>query len=189
MNGKVIIFSAPSGSGKSTIISYLLKQNLPLQFAISATSRAPRDYEKEGVEYYFLTLEEFKQKINANEFVEYEEVYKEKFYGSLKSEVERIQSTGNHVVYDVDVVGGCRIKDIYGEKALSVFFRPPSIEILRKRLEDRGTDSPEMIENRLARAQYELSFAHKYDVVILNDVLETAQEETLRTVQQFITME
>jgi guanylate kinase len=185
-NGRVIIFSAPSGSGKSTIINHLLKQNLPVQFAVSATSRPPRSAEKEGIDYYFLSPQAFKQKINEGEFLEYEEVYKDTFYGSLKSEVERIFSTGNHIIFDVDVIGGGRIKKKYGEKALAIFIRPPSIEVLRKRLNDRGADSPEMIENRLAKAQYELGFASAFDVIIINDILEKAQAETLQIVQQFI---
>jgi len=186
MNGKVIIISAPSGSGKSTIIKYLLKQNLPLQFAISATSRAPRGDEKDGVEYYFLSYQTFKKKIKNDEFVEYEEVYKDAFYGTLKSEIERIQLSGNHVIFDVDVVGGLRIKKYYGEKALSIFVEPPSIEELRKRLLARRTDSSEMIENRLAKAQHEMEFAPEFDVIIINDVLEKAQTETFNVVQQFI---
>ena len=186
MNNRVIIISAPSGSGKTTIINYLLKQNLPLQFAVSATSRAPRGNEKDGVEYYFLSPQTFKKKIKNNEFVEYEEVYKDVFYGSLKSEVERIMANGNHVVFDVDVAGGHRIKKIYAEKALSIFILPPSIEELHKRLHARGTDMPAMIENRLAKAQYELGFAPDFDIVIINDVLEKAQLETYHAVQQFI---
>ena len=188
MNDRVIIFSAPSGSGKSTIINYLLKQNLPLQFAISATSRAPRGDEKEGVEYYFLSSQTFKKKIKNDEFVEYEEVYKDAFYGTLKSEIERIQLSGNHVIFDVDVVGGLRIKKYYGEKALSIFVEPPSIEELRKRLLARRTDSQEMVENRLAKAQYEMGFAPEFDEIIINDVLEKAQTETFNVVQQFIAM-
>jgi len=186
MNNRVIIISAPSGSGKTTIINYLLKQNLPLQFAVSATSRAPRGNEKDGVEYYFLSPQTFKKKIKNNEFVEYEEVYKDVFYGSLKSEVERIMANGNHAVFDVDVAGGHRIKKIYAEKALSIFILPPSIEELHKRLHARGTDMPAMIENRLAKAQYELGFAPDFDIVIINDVLEKAQLETYHAVQQFI---
>ena len=186
MNNKVIIISAPSGSGKTTIINYLLKQNLPLQFAVSATSRAPRGNEKDGVEYYFLSPQAFKKKIKDSEFIEYEEVYKDVFYGSLKSEVERIMANGNHVVFDVDVAGGHRIKKIYAEKALSIFILPPSIEELHKRLYTRGTDMPAIIENRLAKAQYELGFASEFDVVIINDVLEKAQLETFHVVQQFI---
>ena len=182
----VIIISAPSGSGKTTIINYLLAQNLPLQFAISATSRAPRGDEKEGVEYYFLSPQTFKKKISDDEFIEYEEVYKDAFYGSLKSEVERIIANGNHVIFDVDVSGGLRIKKKYAENALSIFILPPSIEDLDKRLHARGTDTPDMIERRLAKALSELEFASEFDVVILNDELEKAQVETLHAIQQFI---
>jgi len=183
---KVIIFSAPSGSGKSTIINYLLEQNLPMQFAVSATSRAPRGDEKDGVEYYFLSTQAFKEKIKNDEFIEYEEVYASIFYGSLKSEVERILLSGHHVIFDVDVAGGCRIKKFYGKRALSIFIEPPSIEELRKRLNARGTDSPDMIESRLSKAQYELGFAPEFDVIIINDVLEKAQTEVYKAVQQFI---
>ena len=186
MRGNVIIFSAPSGAGKSTIIRFLLEQNLPLQFAISATSRLPRGDEKDGVEYYFLTPQAFKKKIEAGDFIEYEEVYKDTFYGSLQSEVDRILSNGNHVIFDVDVAGGCRIKQKFGVKALSIFIQPPSIDELRRRLHARGTDSPDMIEQRLAKAQYELGFATEFDIVIINDILEKAQAETLQVVQQFI---
>ncbi len=186
MAGKIVIFSAPSGSGKSTIINFLLKENLNLQFSISATSRAPRGTEKNGVEYYFLSPEEFRAHIAAGDFLEYEEVYTDKYYGTLKSEVERILNTGNNVVFDVDVKGGCNIKKYFGDQALSVFIQPPSIEVLRQRLEGRGTDTPEVIENRIARAQYELSFANKFDVVIVNDILEEAENKALITVKQFI---
>jgi guanylate kinase len=186
MNGKVIIISAPSGSGKTTIINYLLQQNLPLQFAISDTSRAPRGNEKEGVDYYFLSPQLFKKKIKNGEFIEYEEVYKNNFYGSLKSEVERIMLSGNHVIFDVDVAGGCRIKKSYKEKALSIFILPPSIEELHKRLHARATDSPAMIESRIAKAQNELEVASEFDIVILNDVLEKAQVETYQAIKHFI---
>jgi guanylate kinase len=186
MAGKIVIFSAPSGSGKSTIINFLLKENLNLQFSISATSRAPRGTEKNGVEYYFLSPEEFRAHIAAGDFLEYEEVYTDKYYGTLKSEVERILNAGNNVVFDVDVKGGCNIKKYFGDRALSVFIQPPSIEVLRQRLEGRGTDAPEVIENRIARAQYELSFANKFDVVIVNDILEEAENKALITVKQFI---
>ena len=154
MAGKLIIFSAPSGSGKSTIINYLLKQDLHLRFSISATSRAPRGTEKNGVEYYFLTPEEFRSRIANGDFLEYEEVYTDKYYGKLKSEVERILNEGDNVIFDVDVVGGCNIKKFYGDRALSVFIQPPCIDDLRKRLEGRGTDSPEVIESRIAKAEY-----------------------------------
>ncbi|HAC20480.1 MAG TPA: guanylate kinase [Porphyromonadaceae bacterium] len=186
MQGKLIIFSAPSGSGKSTIINFLLKQNLNLQFSISATSRDPRGEEKHGVEYYFLSPEEFRSKIANDDFLEYEEVYTDRFYGTLKSEVDRITSTGNNVIFDVDVVGGCNIKKFYGERALSVFIQPPSIEELRKRLEGRGTDAQDVIESRLAKAEFELGFAPKFDVVIVNDDLEKAQQEALNTIREFL---
>lgn len=186
MQGKLIIFSAPSGSGKSTIINFLLKQNLNLQFSISATSRDPRGEEKHGIEYYFLSPEEFRVKIANDDFLEYEEVYTDRFYGTLKSEVDRITSTGNNVIFDVDVVGGCNIKKFYGERALSVFIQPPSIEELRKRLEGRGTDAQDIIESRLAKAEFELGFASKFDVVIVNDNLEKAQQEALNTIREFL---
>lgn len=184
--GKLIIFSAPSGSGKSTLINHLLKQNLNLHFSISATSRAPRGTEKDGVEYYFLTPEEFKAKIANNEFLEYEEVYTDKFYGTLKSEVDRRLENGEHVLFDVDVVGGCNIKKYYGDKALSIFIQPPSVEVLRQRLEGRGTDAPEVIESRISKAEFELGFSCKFDVVVINDDLEKAQAETSEIVKQFI---
>lgn len=186
MDGKLIIFSAPSGSGKSTIINYLLEQGLNLKFSISATSRAPRGEEKDGVEYYFLSPEDFRKRIAAGDFLEYEEVYTDKFYGTLKSEVERIFKEGNNVIFDVDVVGGCNIKKYYGNRALSVFIQPPSVEELRRRLVGRNTDSPEVIESRLAKAEYELGFAKQFDVVIVNDDLDKAKKETLRTVRNFL---
>ena len=186
MAGKLIIFSAPSGSGKSTIINYLLQQSLRLRFSISATSRAPRGTEKNGVEYYFLTPEAFKARIAKGDFLEYEEVYTDKFYGTLKSEVERILNEGDNVIFDVDVVGGCNIKRFYGDRALSVFIQPPSIEELRKRLVGRGTDTPEVIESRIAKAEYELSFADKFDTVVINDDLETAKAKALQVIQAFL---
>ena len=186
MAGKLIIFSAPSGSGKSTIINYLLTQNLNLAFSISATRRAPRGTEQHGVEYFFLTPEEFKQRIANDEFLEYEEVYKDRFYGTLKAQVEKQLAAGQNVIFDVDVVGGCNIKKFYGDRALSVFIQPPSLEELRKRLTGRGTDAPEVIESRLAKATFELSYAEKFDVVIVNDNLEKAQAEALKTIRDFI---
>ena len=186
MAGKLIIFSAPSGSGKSTIINYLLQQSLRLRFSISATSRAPRGTEKNGVEYYFLTPEAFKARIAKGDFLEYEEVYTDKFYGTLKSEVECILNEGDNVIFDVDVVGGCNIKRFYGDRALSVFIQPPSIEELRKRLVGRGTDTPEVIESRIAKAEYELSFADKFDTVVINDNLETAKAKALQVIQAFL---
>ncbi len=186
MSGKLIIFSAPSGSGKSTIINYLLQQDLNLEFSISATSRDPRGDEQHGKEYFFLTPEEFRQRIANGEFLEYEEVYTDRFYGTLKSEVERRLAIGQNVIFDVDVVGGCNIKKFYGERALSLFIQPPSIEELRRRLTGRGTDKPEIIESRIAKAEYELSFAPRFDKVIINDDLETAQQEALRVIRDFL---
>lgn len=186
MAGKLVIFSAPSGSGKSTIINYLLQQGLNLCFSISATSRAPRGTERDGVEYYFLSPDEFRRRIAAGDFLEYEEVYQDKFYGTLKSEVERILSRGDNVIFDVDVVGGCNIKAAYGDRALSVFIQPPSVEELRRRLVSRGTDAPDVIESRVAKAEYELSFASRFDRVIVNDDLERAEAEVLQTVQDFL---
>lgn len=186
MAGKLIIFSAPSGSGKSTIINHLLKQKLDLHFSISATSRAPRGTEKNGVEYYFLTPEEFRRRITDGDFLEYEEVYTDKYYGTLKSEVERILNDSKNVIFDVDVVGGCNIKKYYGDKALSVFIQPPSIAELRARLEGRGTDKPEVIESRIAKAEFELSFADKFDVIVINDNLEKAQTEALQVIKEFL---
>ena len=185
--GKMIIFSAPSGSGKSTIISSLMQhEELRLAFSISCTSRQPRGSERHGVEYFFLTPEEFRQRIANNEFLEYEEVYADRFYGTLKEQVECQTENGENVVFDVDVKGGCNIKAFYGERALSVFIQPPSIEELRKRLEGRGTDAPEVIEDRLARASFELTFADKFDRIIVNDDLEKAKAEALQIVREFI---
>ena len=183
---KLIIFSAPSGSGKSTIISYLMNQGLDLAFSVSCTSRAPRGQEQNGVEYYFITPEEFRRRIANDEFLEYEEVYTDKFYGTLKSEVERLSKAGHIVVFDVDVNGGMDIKRYYGERALSVFIQPPGIEELRRRLEKRGTDAPEVIEKRIARAAYELSQAGNFDRIIVNDDLETAQKEALKVITDFL---
>lgn len=184
--GKLIIFSAPSGSGKSTIINYLLECNLNLTFSISATSRAPRGNEQNGKEYYFLTPDEFKAKIANGDFIEYEEVYKDNFYGTLKSEVERIRESGQNVVFDVDVVGGVNIKNIFGDEALSMFIMPPGIEELRKRLVGRNTDSAETIEKRLAKAEYEMSFSDKFDKIVINDDLEVAKAEALSIIKEFI---
>lgn len=186
MAGKLIIFSAPSGSGKSTIINFLMKQNLNLAFSISATSRPPRGTEQNGVEYFFLTPEEFKKRIENDEFLEYEEVYKDRFYGTLKSQVEKQLEAGQNVVFDVDVKGGCRIKSYYGDRALSVFIQPPSIEELRRRLNGRGTDNAEVIEDRIARAEYELSFAPKFDVIVINDDLEQAEANALEKLKTFL---
>ena len=183
--GKLIIFSAPSGSGKSTLINYLMQQGLPLSFSVSATSRAPRGSEQHGVEYYFLSEEEFRSRIAADEFLEYEEVYPGKFYGTLKSEVERLRNAGRHVMFDVDVVGGVNIKRFYGDEAMSVFIQPPSVEVLRERLIGRATDAPEVIATRVAKAEQELTYAPQFDYVIVNDVLEEAQRDVLALVKEF----
>ena len=183
---KLIIFSAPSGSGKSTIINALLKQNLGMEFSISATSRPPRGNEQDGVEYYFLTADEFRSRIENGEFVEYEEVYKDRFYGTLKSELERIDKKGCATVFDVDVKGGLNIKRQYGDEAVTIFIMPPGIEELRRRLEGRGTDSPDVIEQRLAKAEYEMSFASQFDKVVINDNLQKATEEAGRVVRNFL---
>ena len=185
-NGKLIIFSAPSGSGKSTIINWLLNQGLNMHFSISATSRPPRGTERDGVEYFFLTPEEFKRRIAEDEFIEYEEVYRDRYYGTLKSQVERQLAEGQNVVFDVDVVGGCNIKSFYGSRALSVFIQPPSIEELRRRLVSRATDAPEVIESRIAKAEYELSFAPRFDVVIVNETLDSAKAEAFRVISAFL---
>lgn len=184
--GKLIIFSAPSGSGKSTIVNYLLSQGLNLQFSISATSRLPRGNEQHGVEYYFLNPDEFRARIANDEFLEYEEVYKDRFYGTLKSEVQRILDNGGNVIFDVDVVGGCNIKEYYGDRSLSIFIEAPSIEELRHRLEQRATDSSEVIESRIAKAEYEMTFAPRFDVVIVNDDLDRAKAETLQIIKDFL---
>lgn len=190
MEGKLIIFAAPSGSGKSTIINSIMAdggdEELNLHFSVSATSRAPRGEEQNGVEYFFLSPEEFKAKIANDEFVEYEEVYKDKFYGTLKSQVDKQLAAGENIVFDVDVNGALRIKRLYGKRALSIFIQPPSIEELRRRLEKRATDAPEVIEQRIERAKYELSQAENFDEVIINDNLEIAQVEARALVEDFL---
>ncbi len=183
--GKLIIFSAPSGTGKSTIVRYLLNKNLNLQFSISATSREPRGKEKHGVEYYFLSPDEFKIRIKNEEFLEYEEVYEDNFYGTLKSEVDRILAAGNNVVFDVDCVGGLAIKKIYGDKALAIFIMPPSVDELRNRLEKRGTDTPDVIQNRLDKATHEMSFAPQFDAIIMNDDFDKAKRDTVKLIREF----
>lgn len=186
--GKLLIFSAPSGSGKSTIVQWLMKEHpeLHLAFSISCTSRAPRGTEQNGVEYFFLTPEEFKQKIAEDAFLEYEEVYENRFYGTLKEQVDTQTKRGENVLFDVDVKGGCNIKEYYGERALSLFIQPPSVEELRRRLEGRATDSAEAIEKRLAKASYELTFAPKFDHIIVNDDLQKAEAETLAVIEEFL---
>lgn len=184
--GKLIIVSAPSGSGKSTIIRYLLSLDLPIAFSVSATSRPPRGQERDGVEYYFLSPETFREKITAGEFIEYEEVYEGAYYGTLRSEIERIFKTGRHVIFDIDVVGGCNLKQQFGDRALSIFIQPPSIDELRHRLEIRHTDSPAIIAKRIEKASFEMGFASRFDVVVVNDDLERAKSEALNVIKQFL---
>ena len=186
--GKLIIFCAPSGSGKSTLVQWLMVEHpeLRLAFSISCTSRPPRGTERDGVEYFFLTPEDFKQKIANGEFLEYEEVYQDRFYGTLKSQVDSQTQRGENVLFDVDVKGGCNIKEHYGSRAMSVFIQPPSVDELRRRLLSRGTDSAEAIEERVAKAAYELTFAPRFDHVVINDNLEEAKAEVLRLVAQFV---
>jgi len=187
MAGKLIIFSAPSGSGKSTVIGRLMQRpELRLAFSVSCTSRPPRGTECDGIEYFFLSPDEFRRRIAAGEFLEYEEVYADRFYGTLKQQVERQAEAGQNVVFDVDVKGGCNIKRHYGARALSIFIQPPSVEELRRRLTSRGTDAPEVIEQRLARAQFELGFASEFDHVVVNDDLEKAVGEAYTLVKSFI---
>lgn len=187
VKNKVVIFSAPSGSGKSTVISWLMShQELGLAFSVSCTSRAPRGTERDGVEYFFITPEEFRRRIAKGDFLEYEEVYKDRFYGTLKEQVEKQLAAGQNVVFDVDVKGGCNIKKYFGDRALSVFIMPPSVEELRKRLEGRGTDAPDVIDDRIARAEYEMSFADKFDVVVVNDILQEAEEKAFAVIKDFL---
>ncbi len=186
MAGKAIIFSAPSGSGKTTIVKHLLKSNADLGFSISASTRDRRGRtEKDGQDYYFLTPLEFKKKIDNNEFVEWEEVYEGNFYGTLKSEVQRIWDSGKNVIFDVDVKGGLNLKKYFGEKALSIFVKVPSIEILKERLHDRGTETPESLSRRLFKAQFEMTFQDKFDVVLVNENLEKSLAEAQRLYDSF----
>ncbi len=186
MAEKVLIFSAPSGSGKSTIVNHILSLHPEVEFSVSATSRAPRGSEVHGVEYYFLSEDEFREKIARDEFVEYEEVYAGSFYGTLKEEVKRIWAKDHVIIFDVDVKGGVNLKKYFGDKALSVFIQAPSIEELRRRLEKRGTDSPEAIDRRVAKAEEEMTYAPLFDRVLVNDDLETAFKEAEEMVDQFL---
>lgn len=183
---KLIIVSAPSGAGKTTIVRHLLAMSLPLSFSVSATSRTPRTGEVDGHDYYFLSADAFRQKIEAGEFLEWEEVYPGTYYGTLKSEVERLWSEGKSVVFDVDVIGGLNIKKIYGDKALAIFVQPPSVETLRLRLYNRSTESEYKIATRIAKAEYELSFAPQFDVVLINDNLQAALVEAEKRVINFL---
>jgi len=185
--GKLIVFSAPSGSGKTTIVRHLLKQQeLKLDFSISATSREPRENEENGQDYYFLSLSDFKQKIKNDEFLEWEEVYRDNFYGTLKSEVERIWEKGKHVIFDIDVVGGLDIKNIYPEHTLAVFVKPPSIEELKIRLKKRKTESDDKISMRVAKASIELATAPQFDFIIENNHLGTALKEAYNLVSNYV---
>ena len=177
--GKIIIFSAPSGSGKTTIVRQLLARYPQVEFSVSATSRAPRGTERDGVDYHFFTQEEFMQAVAEERFVEWEEVYKGTCYGTLRSEVERIWAKGHVIVFDVDVIGGLNLKRIFGDDACAIFIMPPSIEELRRRLEGRATDAPEVIERRVAKAEFELTKAPGFDRVVVNDDLTAAIEETV----------
>ena len=187
MNNKVIIFSAPSGAGKSTVVNHLLGLHPELEFSISATSRAPRGQEKHGIEYYFFTADEFRSLIAEDKFVEYEEVYAGSFYGTLRSEVERIWAKGHVIIFDIDVQGGVNLKRIFGDQAFSIFIQAPSVEILRERLVNRNTDTPEAIEKRVAKAASEMEFAAgKFDYTLINDDLQTALAEAESVVGKFL---
>ena len=185
-SNKVLIFSAPSGSGKSTIVHHILGLHPEIEFSVSATSRAPRGDEKDGVDYWYLSAEEFRRRIEADEFVEYEQVYEGRYYGTLKSEVERIWAKGHVIIFDVDVKGGVNLKKHFGDKALSVFIQAPSVEVLRQRLIDRKTDSAEAIEERVAKAAEEMTYAPKFDYVLVNDDLATALAEAEKVVDDFL---
>lgn len=185
--GKLIIISAPSGTGKSTIINSIIDdERLKLEFSVSATTRLPRDGEKHGVNYYFLSVEDFKERISRDEFAEYEEVYAGRYYGTLKSEIERINAAGKNVILDVDVMGGINVKKIYGNHALSIFIQPPSVDVLKQRLVSRATDSMEEIEKRISKAAFEMSHASQFDKVVVNDVLENAVEGVRSLILEFI---
>jgi guanylate kinase len=186
MTGKLFIFCAPSGSGKSTIVQHLMQQDLGLAFSISATSRTPRAGEVDGREYHFISPEEFRRKIEEGAFIEWEEVYHNQYYGTLRSEVERIWEKGHHAVFDIDVVGGLNLKKAYGEQALAVFVQPPSVDVLEQRLRSRGTDDEASLEKRLGKAAYELKFARHFDHLLVNDSLDKALAEAEKLVRQFL---
>jgi len=186
MDGKLVIFSAPSGAGKTTIVRAMLDQIDELEFSISACSRPKRDHEIDGRDYYFLGVEGFKIKIKDDSFLEWEEVYKDHYYGTLRSEVDRIWADGKHVIFDVDVYGGVNIKQQFGDKALALFVMPPSIEILEGRLKNRATDSEENIQKRMDKARHEISMAGKFDQIIINEDLDTAISEAMAVVKAFL---
>jgi len=186
MNNKVLIFSAPSGSGKSTIVNHILGLHPEIEFSVSATSRAPRGEEKDGVEYFFYSADIFRLLVRDDKFVEYEEVYPDRFYGTLKAEVNRIWARGHVIIFDVDVKGGVNLKKYFGDQALSVFIQAPSVEVLRDRLVKRGTDSAEDIEKRVAKAAEEMTYAPKFDRILINDDLATAFAEAEEMVDHFL---
>jgi guanylate kinase len=188
MEGKLIIISAPSGAGKTTIVKHLLENGLNLAFSISATTRTPRGKEIDGIDYFFLSVSEFRNKIERDEFVEWEEVYNDLLYGTLRSEIERIWANGNHVIFDVDVKGGLNLKKIFGEKAVAIFIMPPSVKELEKRLKGRGTDSAEKIKMRLDKAHEELKLAGQFDHIIINDSLDKAKGEAVRIISGFLSV-
>lgn len=185
-SGKLVVFSAPSGSGKTTLVHHLLQQGLPIGFSISATSRPPREKEKDGVDYFFMSENSFREKIAENAFLEYEEVYEGTFYGTLRSEVDRLWKTGKTVLFDIDVVGGLNVKRQYPDQCLALFIQPPSLSELEKRLRGRGTDNEKKIKERLTKATKELDLANQFDKVIVNDDLETAKEEVGKAVHDFL---
>jgi len=189
MEGKLVIISAPSGAGKTTIVNHLLRKGLNLEFSVSATTRAPRGKEKNGKEYYFISAEDFREKIKKNEFTEWQEVYKDQFYGTLKSEIERIWADKKHVIFDVDVKGGINLKNIFGNKAISVFIMPPSVKEIEKRLINRATDDRSKIKVRVEKAIEEIKLANNFDHIVINDNLERAQKEAYELVKSFLTRE
>ena len=186
VKGKLVIISAPSGAGKSTIVKHLLDSGINLEFSVSATTRSPRGEEKNGKEYYFISVDEFRRRVKEGDFIEWEEVYKDQLYGTLKSEIDRIWDGGNHVLFDVDVKGGIHLKDIFGHQAISLFIMPPSIQELEKRLIHRGTDNPAKIKMRVAKAEQEMKLANEFDNIIINDYLEQAENDVYGIVNSFL---
>jgi guanylate kinase len=186
MEGKLVIISAPSGAGKTTIVRHLLESGLKLSFSVSATTRQPRGNEMDGVDYFFITVPEFKKRIEKEEFVEWEEVYKDNLYGTLKSEIERIWAAGNNVIFDVDVKGGLKLKEKFGNRAIAIFIMPPSVEDLENRLLKRGTESAEKVRMRVEKAREEMKFAEEFDMVVVNHQLDKAKEESLKLVSSFL---
>lgn len=185
-NGKLVIVSAPSGAGKTTIVNYLINKRLNLEFSVSATTRSPRGKEKNGKEYYFISTKEFRERIRNNEFAEWQEVYKDQFYGTLKNEVERIRDEGKNIIFDVDAKGGINLKKLFGDQAQSIFIMPPSINELRERLLKRATEDPSRIKVRIEKAREEMKLASQFDHIVINDILERAQDETYNLVCDFL---